>query len=137
MNRTPRTLRSLWTLRAAALLICMPAFLLLSSFSQAHAQGSPGCPCTFSDLASSVNKSVVNISATRVVKSETPFSFDLPFGGQGQGQDPLRDFFEKFFGERMPRERKEAALGSGFVIDPEGFILTNNHVLESAGDIHR
>ncbi len=119
--------------RGTALVFCMHAFLFLSFYSQAFAQQSSSCPCSFADLAAGVNKSVVHISSTRIAKGPGAHSFEFPFGGEGE--DPLRDFFEKFFGDRLPRERKESALGSGFVIDQAGFILTNNHVVEEAGNI--
>jgi len=78
------------------------------------------------ELAEAVKPSVVNISTTRTVKLQggvNPF-FD----------DPL---FKRFFGDqfRMPKERKSASLGSGVIVDPKGFILTANHVIQGAEEI--
>jgi serine protease Do len=50
-------------------------------------------------------------------------------------EDPLRDFFEKYFGGQMPKEYRQNALGTGFIIDKEGFILTNNHVVEQTEEL--
>jgi len=55
----------------------------------------------------------------------------MPFG---QG-DPFRDFFERFFRDQMPRDYRQQSLGTGFIIDLEGYILTNNHVVEMADEI--
>ena len=72
----------------------------------------------FPVIARGASPSVVNISAVKVVK-----------GVMGLQQDPLREFFERFFDRQMPKRFKQRSLGSGFLIDNEGHILTNNHVV--------
>ena len=71
----------------------------------------------------------MNISVEKVVRGRG--GAPLPFGPD----DPLRDFFERFFGNQMPKDFKQRGLGTGFIIDKEGFILTNNHVVENADEI--
>tara|TARA_B110001452_G_scaffold188448_1_gene158764 strand:- start:1018 stop:2427 length:1410 start_codon:yes stop_codon:yes gene_type:complete len=84
-------------------------------------------PASFADLAEKLMPSVVNISTTQtVVTNSNPFPFQFPPGS------PFEDMFKEF-GE--PKERKASALGSGFIIDSKGLVVTNNHVIQGAEDI--
>jgi serine protease Do len=91
--------------------------------------GSQGYPGSFTELTKKASPSVVNIIAVKVMR--TPDQGGSPFGME----DPLRDFFERFFGGQMPQEYRQNALGTGFIIDKEGFILTNNHVVEQTEEL--
>jgi serine protease Do len=84
-------------------------------------------PDSFSGLLKEASPSVVYISTKKTIKQR----FLSPFGQN----DPLREFFEKFYGDRFPRDRPQSGLGTGFIIDKEGYILTNNHVVEMADEI--
>ncbi|MDH5541417.1 MAG: DegQ family serine endoprotease [Nitrospinota bacterium] len=82
----------------------------------------------FVGIAKREKLKVVNIYTT-----STPKQSQVPHGGGGPG-DPNWEFFERFFGGQMPSVPRRS-LGSGFIIDKEGYILTNNHVVEKADDI--
>ncbi|HJV33719.1 DegQ family serine endoprotease [Geomonas sp.] len=98
-----------------------------------------GFPQSFADLAEKVAPAVVNISTTSKVKVPgTPFNHFFGGGGSGGGDDEdqqFRDFFKKYFGNMPDREMKQQSLGSGFIIDDSGLIITNNHMIEGAEEI--
>ncbi|WP_415299642.1 Do family serine endopeptidase [Candidatus Pelagibacter sp. Uisw_134_02] len=85
-------------------------------------------PVSFADLAEKLMPSVVNISTTTTVTTNSnPFpGFQFPPGS------PFEDMFKEF---GTPQTRKSAALGSGFIIDEKGIVITNNHVIQDAEDI--
>ena len=84
-------------------------------------------PASFADLAERLMPSVVNISTTQtVVTNVNPFPFEFPPGS------PFEDMFKDF---GTPQKRKAYALGSGFIIDKSGLVVTNNHVIKDAEDI--
>ena len=88
---------------------------------------SKSIPSSFADLAEKLMPSVVNISTTQTVTTTTnPFPFQFPPGS------PFEDMFKEF---GTPQERQSTALGSGFIIDEKGIVVTNNHVIQDAEDI--
>ncbi len=93
------------------------------------ARGAQNQPESFAGLVKKASPGVVNIIANKVIKAPAPD--EMPFGSG----DPYREFFERFFGTPMPYDYQLGALGSGFVIDPAGLILTNNHVVEDSTDL--
>ena len=96
---------------------------------------SQGMPETFSELAEELLPSVVNISTTQLIedKYNTRPQFQFPPGSPFE--DMFRDFFEMDRNNNAPRKRKATSLGSGFVIDESGYIVTNNHVIGEADQI--
>ncbi|RMF66537.1 MAG: Do family serine endopeptidase, partial [Alphaproteobacteria bacterium] len=104
----------------------IPLGLLLMAF----ASTAQALPDSFADLAAEQADSVVNISTTTVVRGSQqglPPGFGFPPGS------PFEDFFKDFFRNMPPQERH--ALGTGFIISSDGYIVTNNHVIDGADEI--
>ena len=90
-------------------------------------------PASVADLASGLLDAVVNISTSQKVKDEG----NGPATPKVPDNSPYQDEFKDFFNNKKDDDsnRKVSSLGSGFVIDPAGYIVTNNHVIEGADDI--
>jgi serine protease Do len=121
------------------LLILLGGFIIITGFHfnpSAYAKTTDviTVPGSFSRLAEMASPAVVNIRTVRTIKSGGPVLRNFRRSPHG-GEDPFKDFFEKFFGEDTQREFKQPSLGSGFIIDKEGFVVTNNHVIQDADQI--
>lgn len=111
-------------------IICYPSTIVWAQSSSIL----PSAPSSFADLVKTAKDSVVNINTVKTIKGsrQTPA---FPFEGPSGQDDLFRDFFERFFGDTYPKDFKQKSLGSGLIIDKEGFILTNNHVVEKSDEI--
>ncbi len=117
----------------AALVISMLTFCPMT---ESMAKKSPGIafPETFSGLAAEASPMVVNIRTVKTIKGGGRVFKHFP-GNPFGDNDPFHDFFNRFFDDDQRREFKQRSLGSGFIIDREGYIVTNNHVIEDADQI--
>ncbi|HXW70149.1 MAG TPA: Do family serine endopeptidase [Methylocella sp.] len=131
-RRPMRTRRFFRGLAIAAALSVWPSYWVTPALSRGLE--------SLADLADAVSDAVVNISATQTV--EEKHAANTPQLDPGT---PFDDLFEEFFRrhqqgggdkpEHRPHERKSNSLGSGFVIDPSGIVITNNHVIADANDV--
>ena len=107
-------------------------FLLI--FSSTPTINSQGAPETFRDLADELLPGVVNISTTQIIKNRYNNRPEFQFPPGSPFEDMFKDFFDRDRNSR-PKTRKATSLGSGFVIDESGYIVTNNHVIGEADQI--
>jgi serine protease Do len=130
------------SLTALVFVFLFPIGLVVSSGNlfalSSHTQ--PLASNLFVEIAKKQNPAVVNVSTKSKAEAEqknfrVPKPSPRPGPGQGQSPDPFRDFYDRFFGERPDQKRPKQGMGSGFVIDKEGHILTNYHVIEGADEI--
>lgn len=114
-----------------ALLLCVAFATGVNAADTSPAPVSSG----FADLVAPLLPTVVNISTTTLVRGrgeagQSPLDIPLPKGS------PLEDFFKEFLDRMQPEgPRNATAVGSGFIIDPEGYIVTNNHLVAEANQI--
>jgi len=100
-------------------------FIIFFAVNISHAKSAPD---SFADLAEKLSPSVVNISTTTVIEERSRQMPSFPPGS------PFEDFFKQF-DQPGGKKRKAQSLGSGFIIDDTGYVITNNHVIDNAEKI--
>ena len=135
MHPSARAIEAIHRAGRPWLALCAAAGLMAVGLvpPQAAAQKGFVAPPSLAPLADRLSDAVVNISTTQAQKG--PQGVPLPKVPKGS---PFEEFFDDFFqkrGGKAPPDRKISSLGSGFVIDPEGLIATNNHVIDGADEI--
>ncbi len=119
-------------------LMVLVMLVVISAPRTAHAEG----PVSVADLAERLSGAVVNISTTQKVRQANRGRQDERQTPGLPENSPFKDFFKDFFDQQQPdqrrrprRQRPANSLGSGFVIDPKGIVITNNHVIKGADEI--
>ena len=112
-------------IKKSSYLLGTQLIVLFLTIGFAHSKGAPE---SFADLAEKLSPSVVNISTTTVIEQKSREMPSFPPGS------PFEDFFKQF---EKPggKKRKAQSLGSGFIIDKSGYVITNNHVIDNAEKI--
>jgi serine protease Do len=110
--------------------IACAALVILALGAWPSAAIARGAPDSFADLVQKLIPAVVNVSTTQTVKGEP--GIEMPQFPPGS---PFEEFFKEFFDKQQQRTHKVTSLGSGFVIDPAGYIVTNNHVIADAEEV--
>lgn len=119
---------------AAALLFSVPPACSRPEPTETPAATPPMVPLSFTDLADQSSPAVVNIRTVKTLRGSGRVYRHF-FGGPNRPNDPFHDFFRRFFDEQGPGEFRQDSLGSGFIFDAEGYIVTNNHVIADADQI--
>ncbi len=131
---------------AAAVAVSLFAGALVPPAAAQLRNGNTSAPTSFADLAERLLPAVVNISTTQIVRGERQQTPQGQPGERRRGPDvpqfppgsPFEEFFRDFF-DRQGRPdappRRQQSLGSGFIIDADGYVVTNNHVIAEADEI--